>query len=102
MAGHVRSGQAGPDHDNVRTGNVRSKLGRLGQLNDRTSQIMSRQDRPRTDQVMLDLFMSGKVISDPVRSGQVSVRSGWVWSSEDRVRIRSGQITLMSGEVRFR
>jgi len=48
--------RTGSDHDNVRAGNVRSRLGRLGQFKVRTNQITSRQDRPRTGQVMLDLF----------------------------------------------
>jgi len=74
MAEQVRSGQAGSDHDNVRTGNVRSRVRRLGQLNVRTSQIISRQDRPRTGQAMLDLFMSGPV----VRKDEGQVRTGLV------------------------
>jgi len=61
---------------------------------------MSRQDRLRTGQAMLDIFMLGKVMSGPVKSIKMRVRSAWVWSSEDRVRERSGQVTLMSGEPR--
>jgi len=100
MAAQIRSGQAGSNHDNVRIGNVRSRLGRLGQLKVRTSQIMSRQDRLRTGQAMLYLFISDKIMSDPVRTGKVRVRSGRVWSSENRVTVRSGQVTLMSDELR--
>jgi len=59
MTGQVRLGQTVSGHDNVRTSNVRSRLGRLGQFKVRTSQIISRQDRPRRDHVMLDPFMSG-------------------------------------------
>jgi len=73
-------------------GNVKSRLDRLGELKVRTSQIMPRQDRPRTGQTMLDLFMSGKIMSDPVRSGKVRVRSGPVWSSEHKVWVRSGHV----------
>jgi len=74
-----KSGQAGSDHDNVRTGNVRSRLRKLGQLKVRTRQIMSRQDRPRTGQAMLYHFMTGKVMSSPVvRKGEGQVRTGLV------------------------
>jgi len=79
MAGKVRPGQAGPDNENVRTGNVRSRLGRLGRLKVRISQIMSRQNRPKGDQVILDLFISGKVTSSSGRSEKVRICLELVW-----------------------